>query len=91
MSEKKNIQIKSIKRDIYFEYLKVKSLNEKYNLVSVDSDGFNFLIPANYKIDYSGSYNIYDTKGHISFTSDKCSFNMDYTKKDHDEYNKHMD
>ena len=91
MNENKNIQIKSIKRDIYFEYLNIKSLKEKYNLVSVDSDGFNFLIPINYTIDYSGSYNIYDTNGHIYFSSDKSNFSLDYKKINYDDYKKHMD
>jgi len=91
MNDNKNIQIKSIKRDIYFEYLSIKSLKEKYNLVSVDSDGFNFLIPINYTIDYSGSYNIYDTKGHIYFSSDKSNFSLDYKKINYDDYKKHMD
>lgn len=90
MEDRKNIQIKSIKRDIYFEYLKINNLNEKYNMICVDSDGYNFLIPDNYKIDYSGSYNIYETRGHIYFYNDRYKYNIDYIKKDYQDYLNHM-
>lgn len=91
MIEKKNIQIKSLKRDIYFEYLELKNLEEKYHLISVDSDGYNFIIPANYRIDYLGSNNIYNTKGHIYFYNDKYTYNLDYIKKGYTDYKMHMD
>ena len=90
MNDSKNIQIKSIKRDIYFEYLKINSVDDKYNLICVDSDGFSFLIPGNYRINYSKSYNIYGTKGHIYFYTDKYSYNIDYIKKDYNSYKEHM-
>lgn len=90
MSEKKGIQIKNIKRDIYFEYLELKNLDEKYHLISVDSEGFNLIIPSSYNVDYSGSNNIYNSNGHIYFFNDKHTYCLDYTKKSYSDFQKHM-
>ena len=82
--------IKNIKKSIYYEYIILNKYNTKYHLVSIESDGFNCIIPNNYQIDYAQSNNNYDEKGHIYFYNDKYSYCLDFLKKDYNLFEKHM-
>ena len=74
------------RREIYYEYLELISLDYKCHLISVDSDNYNFIIPNTYRINYSKSCNNYKDKGHIYFNSSKYMYSLDYKKKSYDSF-----
>ena len=82
--------IRNIKKTIYYEYITLNRYNSKFHLVSIESDGFNCIIPDSYQIDYAQSNNNYNEKGHLYFFNDKYSYCLDYVKKDSNLFEKHM-
>ena len=90
MEEKRNIEIKDRRRDIYYEYIELKPLNTRYHFINIDSDGYNLLLPEVYQINYSQSNNTYEKNGHIYFRNNKYNYTLDYTKKSYAEYKQHM-
>ena len=90
MEDSTSNNIKKNRRDIYYEYIELKTLNTRYHFINIDSDGYNFLLPDNYQINYSQSNNTYENNGHIYFRNENYNYTLDYTKKKYEEYKQHM-
>lgn len=83
--EKTLIKIKDIRLPFYFEYLNIDKIDKKYHIVYIDSESFKLLIPNNYQIDYLRSINSND-RGHLSFSSNKHIYTLDYMKMQYSEF-----
>lgn len=70
---------------IYYEYIEV---NDKlFHSVKVDNEGFKFLIPGKYTINYSKSVNDYKGIGHIYFNHERNNYKLDYYEESNDKFN----
>lgn len=67
---------------VYFEYLTINGVANRYHVVTLDTIGYSFLMPDNYTIIYNKSLCKYDGMGHLRFYNGQNKFDFDYFKED---------